>query len=293
LAQASLKVAGYDIGPYGIDGRAGKDTMKAVKEFQISAGLKATGELDTTTRTALELATVTGFWKHDKVNVNRRKIQEPGNNGKDQVGKSRSLLQLIKGGLEKIFDGGAKKDKSELKNGKPIDHSVLTTQKEKFKYIFGKGGSYYETEKEALSHMKTITIDIWRYNFKTRSKYSSTMKMTVNEKLANVVQKIFNEIYNDPEQFPIDPTTTGAYCWRNTPNLPNHQNGLAIDINWDANYMLKDKKILAGKEWSPPTNILSIPADKSVVKAFKKYGWGWGGEWKNVQDYMHFSYFGN
>jgi hypothetical protein len=47
------------------------------------------------------------------------------------------------------------------------------------------------------------------------------------------------------------------------------------------------------EEWSPVTNIFSIPANGSVVNAFKKYGWGWGGDWKSSKDYMHFSYFGN
>lgn len=56
--------------------------------------------------------------------------------------------------------------------------------------------------------------------------------------------------------------------------------------------MIKNGKIIAGKEWDPQNNIYSIPQNGSVVKAFKDHGWGWGGEWNNSKDYMHFSYFG-
>jgi hypothetical protein len=27
----------------------------------------------------------------------------------------------------------------------------------------------------------------------------------------------------------------------------------------------------------------------SVVKAFSSIGWGWGGKWHSLKDYMHFS----
>ena len=43
--------------------------------------------------------------------------------------------------------------------------------------------------------------------------------------------------------------------------------------------------------WAPGENPYSIPPNGDVVKSFKKYGWGWGGEWRSKRDYMHFSYF--
>lgn len=263
LAQASLVEAGYDIGPFGIDGRAGDNTAKAVKQFQSAIGLKCTGKLDLDTRKALEQITAVGLNARQIMlkgmeSIEQTKLKSPENKLKQKTSENKTVLYQIKVGLGNIISDLVKKDdtksiasKPELKDVKQIDASVLSTRKEKFEYIFGTGGNYYETEKEAFSHMKTITIDIWRYNIETKSKYSATIKLTVHEKLSDVVQKIFKEIYNDPEQFPIDPATTGAYCWRNTPNFPNHQNGLAIDINWDANFMKQNGKIIAGKEWSP------------------------------------------
>jgi len=30
--------------------------------------------------------------------------------------------------------------------------------------------------------------------------------------------------------------------------------------------------------------------DDKVVQIFKKYGWKWGGNWKGMKDYQHFSF---
>ena len=166
------------------------------------------------------------------------------------------------------------------------------SRSEKFKKIFGDGG-YYKTEAEALKNMETITVNIWVYDEKTKTKVSDTKKLTVNKKVVNDVKAIFEEIYTDPEKFPIKKATTAGYNWRGDKSKSQHKYGLAIDINWDDNFMiLNDGTIKAGKEWDPKNNIYSIPSTGSVVRAFKKYGWGWGGEWRSCKDYMHFSYLG-
>lgn len=67
LIQASLKLAGYDVGSSGIDGKIGTDTKKAIKKFQKAVDLKnnkilnRNGELDPDTRNALERATEEGL----------------------------------------------------------------------------------------------------------------------------------------------------------------------------------------------------------------------------------------
>jgi hypothetical protein len=69
--------------------------------------------------------------------------------------------------------------------------------------------------------------------------------------------------------------------------------GVAIDINWEENYECTiDGTATTGKYWKPGEDAYSIPADGDVVKAFTKYGFGWGGTWRTKKDYMHFSYFG-
>ncbi len=64
LAQASLVMAGYNIGNSGVngvDGKLGDLTKKAIKDLQQAVGLKPNGNLDTTTMFALDFITKKGF----------------------------------------------------------------------------------------------------------------------------------------------------------------------------------------------------------------------------------------
>ncbi|HPT86436.1 MAG TPA: peptidoglycan-binding domain-containing protein [Bacillota bacterium] len=60
-AQASLRLAGYDLGPYGIDGIPGTYTKAATLQFQKDRGLNPNGILDSETITALNNATTEGW----------------------------------------------------------------------------------------------------------------------------------------------------------------------------------------------------------------------------------------
>ena len=62
-AQASLAIAGYDLGKYGVDGDQGKDTTAALTEFQKDIGLNPTGKLDPQTMIALNMVTASGLQK--------------------------------------------------------------------------------------------------------------------------------------------------------------------------------------------------------------------------------------
>lgn len=168
------------------------------------------------------------------------------------------------------------------------------TKKEKEAVIFGEDRKYYTTRTEASKNMVGITIKVWKYNSKGEL-YSSQVSLTVNKNLQDDVKAIFNEIYESDEKFPIK--SVGAYNFRKmaaSSSLSHHSYGTAIDINPDENYMIKkDKTIVAGKLYEPGKNKYSLPADGSVVKAFKRHGWIWGGEWTSSKDYMHFSFLGN
>lgn len=102
------------------------------------------------------------------------------------------------------------------------------------------------------------------------------------------MKAIFTEIYNGPEQFPIQ--SIGAYSWRGNGLGSYHSAGMAIDINPDQNPQVRmDGTVLVGNKWEPGVNPYSIGRDSDVVKAFGKYGWTWGAMF-STKDYMHFEW---
>ena len=146
---------------------------------------------------------------------------------------------------------------------------------------------YYQSADEAYSHMVTITVPVWDYADSTyTTKVTKYKYLTVHENIADSIQAIFEEIYNGDEQFPIK--EVGCYRWEYG---SEHMPGLAIDINPNENCEIRGDVITTGSYWKPGEDPYSIPADGDVVNAFKKYGFGWGGNWRSVKDYMHFSYF--
>lgn len=158
--------------------------------------------------------------------------------------------------------------------------------------IFGAGSTYhrYSSAAEAERHQTTITIPIWKLSA-NGTKVSSSTTLTVNSGIAETVQQIFQEIYESDEKFPIK--DIGGYNWRGDNSSSEHCLGLAIDINWNENYMCSnDGTAQTGSYWRPGEDPYSIAADSDVVAIFAKYGFVWGGTWNSKKDYMHFSYFG-
>ncbi|MCR5825515.1 MAG: M15 family metallopeptidase [Oscillospiraceae bacterium] len=154
----------------------------------------------------------------------------------------------------------------------------------------------FDSRAEAEQSMTSVTVPVW--NLRRDKKVASTATLTVHAALAEDVTAIFTEIFNDPEQFPIQ--NLGGYAWRGDSATGEHNCGTAIDINADQNYQVRDGQALAGSLWSPGTNPYSIPEDGSVVRIFAAHGWSWGGDaWSGdtdptsgYHDYMHFSYMG-
>ena len=138
------------------------------------------------------------------------------------------------------------------------------------------------------SYLVSVPVKVWQFTDSTHTeKTTRTIYVQVHANLADTIQAIFEEIYNGEEQFPI--YSAGGY-YKST--YSEHTPGLAIDINPNENYECKlDGTPTTGEYWKPGEDPYSIPADGDVVRAFKKYGFGWGGDWRSKKDYMHFSYF--
>ena len=159
---------------------------------------------------------------------------------------------------------------------------------------------YFLSESEAAPYMATVTVNVWRLN-SIGEKYASTANVTVHKLLAADVYDIFQQIFNDSEQFPVI-TLGGLRC----NDQMRHAYGAAIDINADYNCQGsgKGKTITCGQGWWPlntkrtdwagslkEASPYSIAYDSVVVRAFKAYGWGWLCQQSSgYADYMHFSF---
>jgi len=164
------------------------------------------------------------------------------------------------------------------------------TYQEKAQRIFGL--PYYKkygSKEEADRHMTTITIDVWDFASDGVTKVTKQRKLVVHQNIAPTVQQIFKEIYEGQERFPIK--NVSGYTWRGESSNSEHCCGLAIDINWEENYLIDNGVIISGKLYEPGVNPYSIPTDGEVARIMKKYGFRQG-LWGNRCDYMHFSYFG-
>lgn len=168
---------------------------------------------------------------------------------------------------------------------------------EKYLRLFGSEDKRrFASKEEAQASMVTVTVPVWRLNGGVKT--PGTASFLIHKALADEILEIFTEIYNDPEQFPIQ--DVGGYSWRGDSATGEHNCGTAIDINSNENYQVQDGQAKAGSLWQPGVNPYSIPADGCVVRIFAEHGWSWGGDaWSmdtdpavGYHDYMHFSYMG-
>ncbi len=217
-------------------------------------------------------------------------------------------------------------DRTKLENAVTVrpDYTPVATQWQKAGWINAYGTasselrqvlfgdpnkSHFSSLAEAGSYIQSVTIPVWKVD-KNGNKYASTDVVNVNAAVAEDVRAIFQQIFDDPEQFPIMSTSS----YRNTDTM-RHSWGCAIDINAGynaecrANYNNNTVQFTSGSGWWPvgtaqtmfsgsltAPSPYSISAGGSVVKAFADYGWGWGGQGYSVRndntqkfDYMHFS----
>lgn len=148
----------------------------------------------------------------------------------------------------------------------------------------------YETEEEAEAHMVTVPITVWDFTDSSKTaKYTKTISLTVHENLADTVQALFREIYEQPEQFCFNAVSGYRFADRS-----EHTPGLAIDVNPEQNpYCAPDGTALVGKHFDPESDPYSFAVDGKVQQIFEKYGFTRGIYWRSgYKDYMHFSFFG-
>ena len=140
--------------------------------------------------------------------------------------------------------------------------------------------------------------------------------LIVHKDVAVEVSKIFEELfeikypiekilpiekYKADDFESIEDNNTSAFNCRKAEasnNYSKHSFGKAIDINPIQNpYIYKDgtSSHKKSKEFinrisknDTAQNKAMLLANSKAVLIFKKYGWKWGGDWKNIKDYQHF-----
>jgi len=102
--------------------------------------------------------------------------------------------------------------------------------------------------------------------------------------------------YDGGEATSLDDNNTSAFnCRRVTggQGFSQHSHGTAIDINPRQNPYVKGSTILPADAGAwvrrSPVRRGMIGPRGPVVAAFDDIGWGWGGRWRSLKDYQHFS----
>lgn len=143
-----------------------------------------------------------------------------------------------------------------------------------------------------------------------------TGPLIVDARLADEVLAIFTEIaeagtyhiervqlidtYGGDDFKSIEANNTSAFNCRFTTGaktMSAHAKGRAIDLNPLINPYVdksgtshaKSRGFVTKQQRAKSDAAGLIKGDGVVVKVFKKHGWKWGGDWKSIKDYQHFS----
>ena len=175
-----------------------------------------------------------------------------------------------------------------------------------------KGNSWRKGCPVALQNLRYLRVT--HYDFYGKKRLG---EIIVHKDVATDVRKIFKELYI--LKYPIDHMTlvstykgsdwqsieagnTSAFNCRSatgSKKWSKHSYGKAIDINPIQNPYVSRSGHISHKEsykYKKRGHKNSTSADKALLlkndkatKIFESHGWKWGGDWKRVKDYQHFS----
>lgn len=161
----------------------------------------------------------------------------------------------------------------------------------------------------ALSDLRLLTVRHYGWDGAV-----TTGQIVVNKAAARPLVGVFRRLYELKFPIrhlrfadlygpgPIPPDTSGSFHCR--PPAPSpcpgskprstwsmHAYGLAVDLNPRENpYVGCGVSYHAdARRYIDRTPLRKGMVTPGVVRAFKAIGWGWGGEWTSVKDWMHFS----
>ncbi len=158
-----------------------------------------------------------------------------------------------------------------------------------------------------IEDLRLLTLNHWGYDGRVR-----TGKLLIHEDHARSVVRVFRRLfrarftiqrmklvdeYGADDNRSMAANNTSAFNCRAVTGgsgWSQHSYGWAIDINPIQNpYIASDGTVLppAGVEWVERTqNVQGMIHDGDVVvRAFAAIGWEWGGHYRSIKDYQHFS----
>jgi hypothetical protein len=150
--------------------------------------------------------------------------------------------------------------------------------------------------KQALSDLSVVKLRYWGFDDKAH-----IGALIVHQSLAKEVIEIFQALF--AQRFPIQSIApqystnqTAAFNCREVTDqrgiISQHTFGRAIDINPMINPYVKGSLIIPeGAKSHIDRKQLEkgkISPNSFVTLLFAKYGWDWGGNWYDLQDYQHF-----
>ncbi len=154
-----------------------------------------------------------------------------------------------------------------------------------------------------LSGLRLLSVDYWGFDGRTHEG-----RLVANEAVAAPLVHVFERLY--ALRFPIrlmdpvdtDGDSTASFECRQASASPcgtaattghwsEHAYGEAVDLNPIENPYTgcgrtRERRSIPYLDRSRVRKGMVTPA---VVAAFRSIGWGWGGDWTGVKDYMHFS----
>lgn len=157
-----------------------------------------------------------------------------------------------------------------------------------------------------IDELRYLTVSFWGFDDRPH-----TGEIIVNASWAQEVVDIFGRLYDS--RYPIEemrivaaeeldgtPTgdgndTTGFVCRpaRGSTTWSQHAYGLAIDLNPFVNPYRRGDRVLPelAEAYLDRDHVRPgmIDGDSVAVQVFDQIGWGWGGRWNSLVDYMHFS----
>lgn len=157
-----------------------------------------------------------------------------------------------------------------------------------------------------LDELRYITMTFWGFD-----DHAHLGEMIVNASVADEIVPVFERLYD--ARFPIeemrvvdapeldapptgDGNNTTAFVCRPTTlgdSWSEHAYGLAVDVNPFQNPYLRGDAVLpelASAYLDRARDLPGMIAEGDVVtEAFARIGWGWGGTWTSLKDWMHFS----